>query len=252
MSRVCSSLTVRDYPAKAMIFLNSENAHISSGYISIKDLKAFKALNIERELPPNYSHEEIVANINKLKYKLEHPGSKIDVNLYGSLRQALENINPSELTWRDPEANMSCAITNLFLVFFHHPRQLTEFRIIQEQPELDGQQAKKRTQREDQTRTQNYIQEEAPTGEDPAVFIRDLRQWCEASPNHNPNAGHQKIEFALMDYLNDNTGLANLGAINGLANNNALRAINANQFRGGNSSIRNTVPANNNAIAKTN
>ncbi|CAG8618812.1 7279_t:CDS:2 [Paraglomus brasilianum] len=37
-------------------------------------------------------------------------------------------------------------------------------------------------------------------GEDPAVFIRDLRQWCEASPNHNPNADI-KTEFALMDCL---------------------------------------------------
>src|SRR6266496_1272085 len=28
-------------------------------------------------------------------------------------------------------------------------------------------------------------------GKDPADYIRDLRQWCEASPNHDPNAGHQ-------------------------------------------------------------
>ena len=28
-------------------------------------------------------------------------------------------------------------------------------------------------------------------GEDPADYIRDLRQWCEASPNHDPNASHQ-------------------------------------------------------------
>ena len=37
---------------------------------------------------------------------IKHPGSEIDANLYGSLRQALEHINPSELTWKDPEANM--------------------------------------------------------------------------------------------------------------------------------------------------
>ena len=36
-----------------------------------------------------------------------------------------------------------------------------------------------------------------------------------------------------MQNISDNTGLANISAINGLANNNALRAINANQFRGG-------------------
>ncbi|CAB4401221.1 unnamed protein product [Rhizophagus irregularis] len=111
-------------------------------------------------------------------------------------------------------------------------------------------------------------------GEDPADYIRDLRQWCEASPNHDPNAGHQYriridglFESGLLDYakdwykteikgrnwelqnISDNTGLANIGAINGLANNNALRAINANQFRGGALHTRNTVPADNNAIA---
>ncbi|CAG8570494.1 7558_t:CDS:2 [Acaulospora morrowiae] len=79
---------------------------ISSGYISIKGLKAFKALNIERELSPDYSYEKIVANINMLKYKLEHPGSEINTNLYGSLRQSLKHINPSELTWQNPEANI--------------------------------------------------------------------------------------------------------------------------------------------------
>ncbi|GBB87013.1 hypothetical protein RclHR1_13470009 [Rhizophagus clarus] len=72
-------------------------------------------------------------------------------------------------------------------------------------------------------------------GENPADYIRDLRQWCEASPNHDPNA-------VIIPVLQ-------IGAINGLANNNALRAINANQFRGGALHIRNTVPADNNAIA---
>jgi len=36
-----------------------------------------------------------------------------------------------------------------------------------------------------------------------------------------------------LQNISDNTVLADLGAINGLANNNALRAINAIQFRGG-------------------
>ena len=52
-----------------------------------------------------------------------------------------------------------------------------------------------------------------------------------------------------MQNLSNNTGLADLSAINRLANNNALHAINVNQFRGGALHIRNTVPANNNAIA---
>ncbi|RHZ74601.1 hypothetical protein Glove_220g3 [Diversispora epigaea] len=61
---------------------------------------------MEREPASDYSHMEITTNINKLKYKLEHPGTEVDINLYGSLRQAFENIKPSELTWRDPEASM--------------------------------------------------------------------------------------------------------------------------------------------------
>ena len=52
-----------------------------------------------------------------------------------------------------------------------------------------------------------------------------------------------------MQNISDNTGIANIGAINGLANNNALRAINVNQFRGEALHTRNTVPADNNAIA---
>ncbi|PKY61258.1 hypothetical protein RhiirA4_485976 [Rhizophagus irregularis] len=97
-------------------------------------------------------------------------------------------------------------------------------------------------------------------GEDPADYIRDLRQWCEASPNHDPNAGLKDyakdwydIEIKGRNWefqnISDNTGIANIGAINGLANNNALRAINVNQFRDGALHIRNTVPTDNNAIA---
>ena len=52
-----------------------------------------------------------------------------------------------------------------------------------------------------------------------------------------------------LQNISDNTNLTNLHAINGLANNNALRNINANQLRGGALHIRNTVPADNNAIA---
>ncbi|CAG8618848.1 11710_t:CDS:2 [Ambispora gerdemannii] len=76
-----------------------------SGYISVRGLKAFKALNIEKELYPDRSREEIDENINKLKYKLEAT-SEADVSLYGTLRQTLENVDVSNLTWRDPEASM--------------------------------------------------------------------------------------------------------------------------------------------------
>ncbi|CAG8634663.1 8186_t:CDS:2 [Paraglomus brasilianum] len=109
--------------------------------------------------------------------------------------------------------------------------------------------------------------------EDPEEWIRDFRQYCEAS-GLDPLADartrvriHGLFETCLRDdakdwyethlknknwelqNISDNTGLADLGAINGLANNNALRNINANQFRGGALQIRNTVPADNNAIA---
>ena len=46
--------------------------------------------------------------------------------------------------------------------------------------------------------------------EDLADYIRDLRQWYEASPNHNPNASHQYqicidrlFESGLLDYAKD-------------------------------------------------
>ncbi|PKY36124.1 hypothetical protein RhiirB3_458079, partial [Rhizophagus irregularis] len=84
------------------------------------------------------------------------------------------------------------------------------------------------------------------TGEDPADYIRDLRQWYYAKDWYETEIKGRNWE---LQNISDNTGLANIGAINGLANNNALRAINANQFRGGALHIRNTVPADNNAIA---
>ncbi len=52
-----------------------------------------------------------------------------------------------------------------------------------------------------------------------------------------------------MQNISDNTSIVNISAINSLANNNALRAINTNQFRGRALHTRNTVPADNNAIA---
>ncbi|CAG8599598.1 4331_t:CDS:2 [Acaulospora morrowiae] len=68
----------------------------------------------------------------------------------------------------------------------------------------------------------------------------DTKDWYET---------HLKNKNWELQNINDNTGLADLGAINRLANNNALRAINVNQFRSGALHIRNTVPVNNNAIA---
>ncbi|KAF0416342.1 Rhodanese-like protein [Gigaspora margarita] len=77
-----------------------------SGYISIQGFKFFKALKTEKELSPDDSRKEIDKNINRLKFKFEYPVSEDDVSLYGSLRQILENVDLSNLTWRDPEASM--------------------------------------------------------------------------------------------------------------------------------------------------
>ncbi|CAG8702577.1 4176_t:CDS:2, partial [Dentiscutata heterogama] len=76
------------------------------GYINIRDLKAFKALNIKRELSSDDKQNKIVTNLENLKSILDYPKSKRDINLYGSLRQILENLNSLEFMWHDPEANI--------------------------------------------------------------------------------------------------------------------------------------------------
>ena len=44
---------------------------MESGYISVRGLKALKALNMDRELPLDHTQEEIEENLNMLKSKLE-------------------------------------------------------------------------------------------------------------------------------------------------------------------------------------
>jgi len=46
---------------------------VESGYISIRRLKALKALNMDRELPLDHTQEEIEENLNMLKSKLKVP-----------------------------------------------------------------------------------------------------------------------------------------------------------------------------------
>ncbi|CAG8450139.1 18058_t:CDS:2 [Acaulospora morrowiae] len=61
-------------------------------------------------------------------------------------------------------------------------------------------------------------------GKDSEEWIKDFKQYCKAS-GIDPliNARTRKLQN-----ISDNTGLADLGAINGLANNNALYTINVN------------------------
>ena len=81
---------------------------------------------MDRELPLDHTQEEIEENLNKLKSKLEvtttlfgdflclkltsfcaqHPTTKVNINLYGLLKQSLTGIASSDLTWRDPKASM--------------------------------------------------------------------------------------------------------------------------------------------------
>ncbi|CAB4431708.1 unnamed protein product [Rhizophagus irregularis] len=86
-------------------------------------------------------------------------------------------------------------------------------------------------------------------GKDPADYIRDLHQWCEVFPNHDLNAGHQHQIH--IDRLFESVIILVLQILVYWYYqwNNTLHAINANQFRGGALHTRNTVPANNNAIA---
>ncbi|RHZ48169.1 hypothetical protein Glove_557g24 [Diversispora epigaea] len=83
-----------------------------SGYISVRGLKALKVFNVEKKIPLDHSQEKIEENINELKNLLGHPVSEADVNLYGALKQTLENIHPSNFTWRDPEASMVLSDTS--------------------------------------------------------------------------------------------------------------------------------------------
>ncbi|CAB5367291.1 unnamed protein product [Rhizophagus irregularis] len=63
---------------------------------------------MEREnLPFDYSHEEI------------HPPSDNDMNLYGSLRRIVKNINVSDLSWQDPEANFKMTMSRDKRDIFH-------------------------------------------------------------------------------------------------------------------------------------
>ncbi len=44
---------------------------MESRYINVRELKALKALNMEKEAPLDHTQKEIEDNLSKLKYKLE-------------------------------------------------------------------------------------------------------------------------------------------------------------------------------------
>lgn len=76
------------------------------GYKSVVGLDAVKGLKTEQELNLGRTREEIERNIRTLKSKLSSPMTDADISLYSALKTNLRSINLSELSWRDPEANM--------------------------------------------------------------------------------------------------------------------------------------------------
>ncbi|RHZ47607.1 hypothetical protein Glove_575g27 [Diversispora epigaea] len=79
---------------------------MESGYNTIISLKALKALNITQESTIDYTREEIEQNVRILKTKLGSLITNADENLYGALKKNInEELNVSELTWRDPIAS---------------------------------------------------------------------------------------------------------------------------------------------------
>ncbi|RHZ69233.1 hypothetical protein Glove_286g22 [Diversispora epigaea] len=78
-------------------------------YKNIVGLNAVKGLNSEPNIVLDHSREEIDRNLRTLKMKLGAPLVDNDTSLYDGLKINLNSINPSELTWRDPEANMIIA-----------------------------------------------------------------------------------------------------------------------------------------------
>ena len=55
---------------------------MESEYISVRGLKALKALNMDRELPLDHTQEEIEENLNKLKSKLKISTTPFEVFFY--------------------------------------------------------------------------------------------------------------------------------------------------------------------------
>ncbi|CAH1766572.1 2778_t:CDS:2 [Entrophospora sp. SA101] len=135
---------------------------MESGYNTIVGLKALKALNITQETPPDYTQEEIAQNIRILKMKLSSPMTDADVNLYGALKESIdEDLDISELTWRDPVASTVLS-DELNIVKNLKPRQKRTFMEPRENmkcevPELIFSRVDEFVENFNNTDTPNYI-----------------------------------------------------------------------------------------------
>ncbi|RHZ69783.1 hypothetical protein Glove_278g37 [Diversispora epigaea] len=95
-------------------------------YKNIVELDVVKGLSTEQEGTSDHSREEIDRNLRALQSKLGVPITDIDISLYNALKTNLNSIDRSELTWRDPEANM-IIVDNSALVKNLRQRQMQVF-----------------------------------------------------------------------------------------------------------------------------
>ncbi|CAG8638257.1 2513_t:CDS:2 [Funneliformis mosseae] len=86
-----------------------------SEYISVRKLKALKALNIDRELSLDHTQEEIEEILNILKSKLKHPITEVDINLYvlSDNSDIVKNLGSKQKNiFTEPQKNMKCALSD--------------------------------------------------------------------------------------------------------------------------------------------
>ncbi|GET67257.1 hypothetical protein GLOIN_2v1776328 [Rhizophagus irregularis DAOM 181602=DAOM 197198] len=117
-SAVKSSLKrIRDFQRKESVM--EVLTEMKSGYKSILGLNKIKVLDTNKESTPDTTEEEIKKNIEMLNEKLKHPLGDDDGPLYSALKKTVENIVLSDLTWRDPVANMVLSDNSYIVTGLH-------------------------------------------------------------------------------------------------------------------------------------
>ncbi|PKB96179.1 hypothetical protein RhiirA5_404502 [Rhizophagus irregularis] len=117
-SAVKSSLErIRDFQRKESVM--EVLTEMKSGYKSILGLNKIKVLDTNKESTPDTTEEEIKKNIEMLNEKLKHPLGDDDGPLYSALKKTVENIVLSDLTWRDPVANMVLSDNSYIVTGLH-------------------------------------------------------------------------------------------------------------------------------------
>ncbi|UZO03971.1 uncharacterized protein OCT59_024370 [Rhizophagus irregularis] len=83
------------------------------------DVEGFCSPLANKESTPDTTEEEIKKNIEMLNEKLKHPLGDDDGPLYSALKKTVENIVLSDLTWRDPVANMVLSDNSYIVTGLH-------------------------------------------------------------------------------------------------------------------------------------